>query len=372
MTSVVVVGGGIVGACVAYRLAQAGARVTLVEAERLASGASGASFAWINADVKPPLDYHLLNAGGMAEHLALRHELRAAPWLHITGRTTWARGDRGQARLRDRVAQQQEWGYPVEVLPISELRRLEPELVAPPDVEAFAYYPSEGYVDVPLLIGALVALAEAAGAMIVQGCRVERFLRDGRRVVGVGTAQQGEIKADRVVVCAGAAAAEVVGMAGLRLPMASNVGMTAVSAPSPVRLGAIHTDGEITIRPDGAGRVMMRHERFDERVERTTPVEPPPKVCYELRDLVATVLPRIAGARIEACRITTRPRPEDLYPVVGPAPETEGLYIVSTHSGVTLGPLLGRLVAHEVLFGARDPRLGPYRPERLVTLEGGR
>lgn len=371
MTSVVV-GGGILGACVACRLAQAGARVTLVEAERLASGASGASFAWLNADAKPPLDYHQLNASGMAEHLALSHKLGAAPWLHITGRTAWARGAEGQARLSERVAQQRGWSYPVEVLPTSELRRLEPDLIAPPDVEAFAHYPTEGYVDVPLLIGALVARARDAGATIKQGCRVARFLRDGRRIAGVGTAQREEIGADCVVVCAGAAAAEVAGMAGLRLPMASNVGMTAVTAPSPVRLRAIHTDDEISIRPDGAGRVMFRHDRYDARVERTTPVEPVPAACYELLDLVAAALPGLAGARIEACRITTRPRPGDLYPAVGPIPDVEGLYLVSTHSGVTLGPLLGRLVAREVLHGERDPRLDPYRPERLVTVEGRR
>lgn len=371
MTSVVVVGGGILGACVAYRLTQEGAVVTLVEADRLASGASGASFAWLNADAKPPLDYHRLNVSGMAEHLALRHELGAAPWLHVTGRTAWARGARAQARLRERIAQQQGWGYPVEVLPISELRRLEPELVAPPEVATFAHYPTEGYVDVPLLIGALVARAEAEGATFRPGCRVERFLREGRRVVGAATARQ-EIKADCVVVCAGASAGEVAGMAGLRFPMASTVGMTAVTAPTGIQLRGIHTDDEISIRPDGAGRVMLRHERFDERVERATPVEPVPGVCYELRDLVARTLPAVAGARIEACRITTRPRPGDLYPAVGPAPDADGLYLVSTHSGVTLGPLLGRLVAQEVLHGERDPRLDPYRPERLIAPESGR
>jgi glycine/D-amino acid oxidase-like deaminating enzyme len=367
MPDVVVIGGGIIGASVTYRLVKAGARVTLLEANHLASGASSASFAWINADDKPPLAYHRLNVHGMAEHLRLCSELGGAPWLHRSGRTAWANGVDGPARLRARVAQQQAWGYPVDILPISELRAREPELVAPRGVEEFAWYPTEGYVDVPLLIGELTSLAGAAGAMIREGCRVTGFVLVGSRCQGVRLANGDIVRADRVVVCAGASAGDVAALAGLRLPMASNVGMTAVTAPSVVDLRSIHTDDVMTIRPDGAGRVLLRHDTYDALVERTTPVEPVPAVCTELLKRVVEVVPRLSGTRLETCRITTRPLTADLLPIVGPAPHFEGLYLVSTHSGVTLGPLLGRLVSREVLEGRMEPRLEPYRPERLVT-----
>ena len=44
-----------------------------------------------------------------------------------------------------------------------------------------------------------------------------------------------------------------------------------------------------------------------------------------------------------------------------------GFYVVVSHSGVTLGPLWGRIVAAELLEGAVDPRLAPYRPARFLT-----
>jgi glycine/D-amino acid oxidase-like deaminating enzyme len=46
----------------------------------------------------------------------------------------------------------------------------------------------------------------------------------------------------------------------------------------------------------------------------------------------------------------------------------DGLYIVCTHSGVTMGPLLGRIAAREIIGGAADSRIAPFRPERLIRV----
>ncbi len=63
---VVVVGAGVLGASVAYRLAGAGCRVTILEAAQVGAGTSGCSFAWLNSSRKTPRAYHDLNAAGMA------------------------------------------------------------------------------------------------------------------------------------------------------------------------------------------------------------------------------------------------------------------------------------------------------------------
>ncbi|MCA1726000.1 MAG: FAD-binding oxidoreductase, partial [Thermomicrobia bacterium] len=111
MTEIVVIGGGIIGAAVTYRLALAGARVTLLERGHLAGGTSGASFAWLNANNKPPLAYHILNTGGMAEHRILAAECGHAPWLHLDGSIEWAADDAGQAALREKIERLRGWGY---------------------------------------------------------------------------------------------------------------------------------------------------------------------------------------------------------------------------------------------------------------------
>jgi glycine/D-amino acid oxidase-like deaminating enzyme len=54
MINTIVIGAGVMGASVAYRLAQAGTAVTVLEATRIGGGTSGISFAWTNARNKPP------------------------------------------------------------------------------------------------------------------------------------------------------------------------------------------------------------------------------------------------------------------------------------------------------------------------------
>jgi glycine/D-amino acid oxidase-like deaminating enzyme len=58
--------------------------------------------------------------------------------------------------------------------------------------------------------------------------------------------------------------------------------------------------------------------------------------------------------------------PQDGFPVVGQIDDIRGLYLAVLHSGVTLAPAIGRLVADEALTGQRDNRLARYGPARLV------
>ena len=89
MAKIIVIGAGVMGASVAYRLAQAGASVTVLEATRIGGGTSGISFAWTNAHSKPPRAYHELNVAGMKAHAALRDDFGATPWWHGGGSLEW-------------------------------------------------------------------------------------------------------------------------------------------------------------------------------------------------------------------------------------------------------------------------------------------
>ncbi len=361
---VVVVGGGIVGAATAWRSAKAGAKVTLLEAGNFGHGASIASFAWLNSSNKLPFLYHSLNVLGMDEYRRLETELGDASWLHWCGHVEWYGDEGGPRRLREKVERLQNWGYPAELLPVKELRVLEPDLTAPPSVDKFAYYPAEGYVDPLALIGQLVGGAMDYGAEIRDGTPVVRVHRHGSQVIGVETANGERLMADVVVSCAGSSSAEFARLAGIELPMAPTAGMVAVSEPSAIRLHSIHRDELMDIRPDGAGRIMMRHTDFDERVRPGQQVDG--VMLKELRDRVATVLPGLAGVPVESARVAIRPIPGDHQAVIGPAPGIEGLYLIVTHSAVTLGPYLGRLAATEMLGGDPYPNLEPFRPDRLL------
>ena len=72
---VVIVGAGIIGAAIAFRLSQGGARVTVVEGALPASGASGRSFGWINASFSLNEDHFLLRVAALTAHHALAADL---------------------------------------------------------------------------------------------------------------------------------------------------------------------------------------------------------------------------------------------------------------------------------------------------------
>jgi glycine/D-amino acid oxidase-like deaminating enzyme len=89
--------------------------------------------------------------------------------------------------------------------------------------------------------------------------------------------------------------------------------------------------------------------------------------AQDLVDRAARVVPAITGARAEAARLALRPIPADSYSAVGPIPGLDGYYLVVTHSGVTLGPYLGRLVAGEIAGGSPAPELATFRPARFFS-----
>ena len=128
MVKTIVIGAGVIGASVAYRLAQAGAAVTVLEATRIGGGTSGISFAWTNAHKKPPKAYHDLNVAGMKAHAALANEFGGTPWWHGGGSLEWdAEPDR--PAQRENIEQLRSWGYAAEWITLGQVRELEPTLI---------------------------------------------------------------------------------------------------------------------------------------------------------------------------------------------------------------------------------------------------
>ena len=53
--------------------------------------------------------------------------------------------------------------------------------------------------------------------------------------------------------------------------------------------------------------------------------------------------------------------------IAGRVPGFANAWMLATHSGMTLGPLLGRLIADEIVGGAPSPMLAPFRPDRFPS-----
>ena len=65
--------------------------------------------------------------------------------------------------------------------------------------------------------------------------------------------------------------------------------------------------------------------------------------------------------------VGTRPVPIDGFPVVGNIEGHEGVFVAVMHSGVTLAPLIGKLLASEMLKNSKSPLLESFRPSRFMN-----
>jgi len=361
-TDVIVVGAGCVGANVAYRLAERGATVTVLDAGAPGVGTSSASFAWTNSFNKTPRDYHDLNVASMEEHAALVKELGGGSWLHQDGALAWEEAPAPLARLEQAVERLAGWGYAVDRISPREARELEPDLHIAADVTEVVWTPGEGYVEALPFIGALLAQASRHGAVIRSGQRVTGVIRSGDRVRGVTTENGARFEADVVVDCAGIAADEVARLAGITMQLDRAPGRLIYTSPVATTLRRpIHAPG-VHFRPDGGGRIVLAEGAHDHDWKEGAEPWPAERSVAA----VAAHLPALAGAHVETTRIGVRPMPRDEKPIVGGIPGLDGFYIVVSHSGVTLGPLWGRIAAVELLDGVVDRRLNPYRPDRFI------
>lgn len=364
----IVIGAGVVGSAVAYRLAEAGASVTIIEGSRVGGGTSGISFAWINSNNKQPRPYHDLNVGGMRAHAALRDEFPDTPWLHLSGSVEWRHTDEARAALHDKVERLKSAGYAVDYITRKELGELEPDIDLDQVGDApITFCAEEGWIDPVVYANAMVKEAMKRGATLKAGSKVVDVQTRNGGVSGVKTADGQVYEADVVVNCAGRWADSIAEDPGLRIPLAPTIGFIAFTPPVATSVARPIHSPTIHLRPDGAGRLMLRENIFDETVSLdTTPSGTMPQ-SIELMRRAAELIPSLKGVVPEAARITARPIPKDGLSTVGPVPRVQNYYVVVTHSGVTLSPLLAKAAADEIVRGKTRPELEDFRPSRFFN-----
>ena len=212
---VIIIGGGIHGASLAFHLGQRGLKALVLEKETLSSGATGRS------------------SGLVRMHYDLEPESRLA-WASFSYFRNWAErvgGDCGftrtgfiqlvpekdEAALRSNIAMHQRIGIPSLLMNADDVKRLAPYFKTD-NFNIAAYEPESGYADPSAATTSLMDAAKRLGAQLKQGVTVTGIQLASDKVTGVSTSE-GDFSAPIVVNAAGAWAQPVAAMAGVNLPV---------------------------------------------------------------------------------------------------------------------------------------------------------
>jgi glycine/D-amino acid oxidase-like deaminating enzyme len=372
---IAVIGAGVLGTAAARSLALGGAQVVLYERTAIGAGTTTGSFAWVNSHIKEPWSYHALNAAGILEHHAL-HAAKGAglAWFQPTGNLEWAEDAKGTESLAKAVARLTDRGYPTAWITPQQACNLVPELRIPAAVDRVAHFPMEGHALPHLLLARLWGEAREHGAELRCPAEVTELRPASNDRVIVCLADGSTDTFDAAVTAAGRWTGAVTAAAGLPVPMAdpdeagsAAVGFLGWTAPVPTRLDRVLITPHLNIRPDGGGRLVIQGLDLDADADPGNPPAPDGRVARVLLERLADRLHGTIGARLEVLRVGQRALPADGLTVAGYLPIDAPVYTLATHSGITLGPLLGRLAADEILQGRRSPLLDDFAPERLTA-----
>ena len=364
---VIVIGTGIVGSSVAYECAKAGAKVTVFDAGRIGGGASSVSFAWTNATGKSPRSYFDLNVAGMRAHMELKRDFGTTPWFTQTGGFEWRTTPEGRMRLLDEGKMLKEWGYAIEWLDPNRVAEMEPDIdIAAIGNHPIAYFPEEGWIDPVLYSGWLLRTAKQRwNTEVHEHTRITDIESHGGRAVAVRSAAGERYQADAIINCAGGWATEALGDAPA-LPMTSTIGILAFTPPVALTLRSHFHIDDLDVRPDGAGRLMMHKVSVDRMLTKIEKLRPDGPEATALIEATRAAIPALKSVEVEAVRTAVRPVTADGLTCAGESPHLAGYYVAVTHSGVTIGPYLGKAMADEVVRGKQHEALNDFRLSRFL------
>ncbi len=354
-----VVGGGIVGASIAYHLARRGAEVTLLEKTRPASGATANSFAWINATFsKKPRHYFHLNQLGALGYRHLERELGGDLQVQWGGSLEWYHESERARWLRREVASHQSWGYPTRLIGVDEFRKLEKN-VDPGEVAAASWSEDEGSLDPVRAAEVLISHAQKQGARVVFPCEVTAIAQNWGRLTGVRTTA-GDFELDLVVVAAGVDTAKLAAMVGVEVPLIESPGVLAHTEPAERLIDRVVLSPGAHMKQKLDGRLVAGMGFGAAPSSLGTEAE-----GEKVLEAGRKYLPGLAKLSLDRVTLGFRPLPKDGYPVIGSPDGAPGIYLAVMHSGVTLCPIVGRLAALEILDGVETELLESFRLSRF-------
>jgi len=373
-TDVIIVGGGVIGLSIAWRLLGLGASATIYDAGEPGAGASAAAAGMLapgfenehTSGAHPALDR--FSRTSLTQWSSFAPELVDRSGVDVDYRDDGVIGvctDEDSA-ARWRTAATAEPG--ARYLSGDDARRLEPALSD--RVVGGVFRAREGQVDPVRTIAALRAVVERLGGLIRVGETVEAVLVENGRAVGVRS-QDGSAYASAVVVAAGAAAARLTKRLGAPCPVFPVKGELAVMRPeNDARFRRVVRSRDVYFAPKGDGRLLVG---ATERPHDSRPGYDEGAV-RALLSRAAELAPGVVAAPPGAVLAGLRPGTPDSAPILGRSRAgPEGLFLAVGHhrNGVLLAPASADAIADAVLGGG-DHASGPcvlFSADRFKRLE---
>ncbi len=377
---VVVVGAGTLGMCSALNLVEQGARVTVLEANAIASGSSGRSVGVVGTQFTDAFDI-LLRAHAM-RHFRQWESLGLG--FNRIGYLRLARTPAQMKLFARSVEMQKEAGLRSRLCSVQMLRQLVAH-ISTEGLEGGIFGPDNGFLDPHEMCNFLAAKVRAGGGAIRQFCK----LRGVKRRSGGYTLETGKgpLDCDIVVNAAGAWAPAVAELFGQRLHI----------FPERHEAMVIHLDRPLDytmpmvmdlVNGEGSG-LNFRHEKRGEliaEIHKASPAAAPAnpddynEQCDDaskekLAELLLERVPDLPGARLGRGWAGLYPVTPDHWPFVGRVdPSEEGLVTAAGAGGygIQLAPVIGQITADWVLHGAPlsvpgAERLSPTRDRNVPS-----
>lgn len=354
---VAVIGGGVLGNFIAFDLARVGLDTVLLERGYTASGTSGATHAWIYVSTKTPGFYGRFSYESSLRYEALAREHGVDFQYERSGGLSILWNDAQLEEAKRTVADQNAAGIACELLTPEQVAAREP-IVSPKHIKGAIYGPLDGCVNPFSVMYAMNQLARDAGAAFRPYTEVTAVARDAE-VFAIETSA-GPVRARRIVLAAGVWSIQVARMIGFELPVKPSRGQVMVSEPMPPTVHHILANGSVRQLIE-RGIILMGRVMETDQTENVNTYEGLQKA---LRDVLA-LAPSLGDVRVIRSYAGIRPKPFDDLPVLGEVPGQPGVFTAVTHSGVTLGPVIGLSLAELMTGRPTTHDLTPYAWDRV-------
>ena len=373
----IVIGAGVMGASIAFHLAERGQKVAILERKTVASGATGHSSGLVRMHYDLAVESELTYVSHKNYFTNWRERVGGECGFIKTGFLQIAKPEH-EDRLRGNVANQQKIGINTSVITADEVKRLFPDLVTD-HFQFAAYEPDSGYADATLTTNSFIEGAKRNGATLIQNCEATAIRTSGGRVTGVGTTK-GEFAAPTIVNVAGTWAKHVAKLADVDIPLETWTHDVAFlhRPPSLGKIPAVIDDViNCYFRPEGSALILAAGE--DESMRGDAPEAedqtPTPTFLDKLIDAMLQRIPKIEESGLHSIHVGRdgiTPDQRAIYSAAGP----DGFYLACGLSGTGFktSPAAGASMAELILDGTpKTVDITPFRFSRFTEgklLEG--